>query len=178
MGTSDGFLPPFGAAQSSLISLFQGVLGPNSSYDGLAVMVSSKNGSALTAYATPVDNNTGDGTFINGLHAPEGAASGTAYLPGATRVNGMFGTRLSSRLAVRNVDTRQSATLSFSLRAPGTGDRGSTLPVTRTINPGATLVISDVIQNLFGLKTGEYGTLRVDWTSSGGIAPVFSSQFM
>jgi hypothetical protein len=177
LGTSDGVLPPFGATQSSLISLFQTALGLKPSYDGLAVMVSSKNGSALAAYATPVDNNTGDGTFIYGLHAAEGTTSGTDYLPAVTRVNGMFGTRMSSRLAVRNVDAQQSVTLSFSLRAPNSGNRGST-PVTRTINPGATLVVSNVIQNLFGLKTGEYGAFRVDWTSSGGIAPVFSSQFI
>jgi hypothetical protein len=177
LGTTDGSLPPLGATQSSLLSLFQSALGLEASGDGLAVMVSTRNGSALAAYATSIDNKTGDGTFINGLHATQGATLGTTYLPEANRMTGMFGTRWASRLAIRNIDPQQAITLTFSLQVPDSANRDIT-PVTRVVNKGATLLISDVIQNLFGLKTGNYGAFRVDWISPGGRAPIFSSQFM
>ncbi len=175
--TVDGSLPPFGTTQSRLISLFQGALGLGSSYDGLAVTASSRNGSPLAAYAIAVDNNTGDSTFIDGVHTIGNVTAGVTYLPAATKMNGMFGTRTSSRLAVRNVDAQQSVKLSFSLQVPNSQNQGETR-TTRTLAPGATLVVSDVIRNLFGLSTGHYGSLRVEWTSSGEMAPVFSSQFM
>ena len=177
LGTVDGSLPPFGITQSRLISLFQGAVGPSSPYDGLAVTASSRNGSALAAYAIAVDNNTGDSTFIDGVHTLGDVTAGVSYLPAATKMNGMFGTRTSSRLAVRNIDAQQSIKVSFSLQVPNSQNQAETR-TTRTIAPGATLVVSDVIRNLFGLTTGHYGSLRVEWTSSGGVAPVFSSQFM
>ena len=175
--TVDGSLPPFGTTQSRLISLFQDASGARSSIDGLAVTASSRNGSALAAYAIAVDNNTGDSTFIDGVHTIEDVTAGVTLLPDATKMNGMFGTRTSSRLAVRNIDAQQSVKLSFSLQVPNSQNQVETR-TTRTLAPGATLVVSDVIRNLFGLTTGHYGSLRVEWTSSGGMAPVFSSQFM
>lgn len=172
LATASSSLAPFAAAQSSLTSLFPSAVTPSSNLDGLTVIVTPSN-EALMAYATPVDNSTGDGAFISGIPFQSGLMGGTHYVPVVTRSSGAFGTHWSSRLAVFNPGS-EAISLSFSLHVPK-ADNHDVIPVRKTLGAKATLLFSDVLLELLQKDSG-YGALQVDWIAPSGLAPVFSSQ--
>ncbi len=174
IGTALGSLLPNGTVQSSLVSLFQLAINSALAYEGLTVVVTPLNGVALAAYATTIDNKTGDGFFNYGLHVTSGLTEGIIYLPVVTKVGGLNETQWSSRLVIRNPDNRP-ITLAFSMHLPNSDNR-LRVPVMRSISPQATLIIHDVIQELFQQRPGTYGALKIAWTSPSGIAPLVSSQ--
>ena len=154
--------------------MFSFALQPSISYDGLTVKIIPDNDASLAAYATPVDNFTGDRVVIYGTPAPGGLVQGSTWLPAVTKVDGAYGTRWSSRLAVHNPSDLTS-NLSFSLHVPNT-DNSLAPTVTRALEPKQTLLVGDVVGELLGMAKGNYGALQVEWSSPDGTPPVFSSQ--
>jgi hypothetical protein len=172
LATGSRQLPAYATSQSSLISLFPSAANDSSNLDGLTVVVSSPD-ATLMAYASSVDNNTGDGSFVSGLPVQTHLSGGTHYVPVVTKVTGAFGTEWSSRLAAFNPGL-ETVTLFFSLHLPKSDNR-EVIPVQQALGPKATLVFSDVLEQLLHKASG-YGALQVDWIASSGTAPIFSSQ--
>lgn len=143
--------------QSALSAVFT-ELG-NTSYDVLTLRVTTASASAISAYASVVDNKTQDPVYIQGVPALRG---GSAVLPVVGRSPGANGTYWRSDLTVFNPTTTQ---LSLGLRYRGT---------TKLLSVGAgdTTVLADVL-SMFGVGSGS-GPVQVLWSSSTG--PVVTSR--
>ncbi|MEW5980183.1 MAG: sialidase family protein [Acidobacteriota bacterium] len=146
--------------------------GASPDYPGVTATVTTSAAQGVLAYATPIDNRTGDASFIYAAPQIEGKTSGTAYVPVITKVDGAFGTRWSSRMAVFNPGT-MPVTLTLLWQQPETDNRQAVGKI-RQIGPKETLLVSDAITELFG-QTGGYGAVRIHWTSESGLAPVLTS---
>lgn len=125
-------------------------------------------GIRFAASATLLEVESEDQIFVPA--APAGAGNltgGEVLIPRVVRNRGQFNTFLVSRLIAFNPSAteRRDMTLELWLRGQ---DNTAPRTVQRSVDPGASLLIEDVLQDLFGLAEGT-GALRITW--SGGAGP-------
>ncbi|MCB1054604.1 MAG: hypothetical protein KDD11_03730 [Acidobacteria bacterium] len=90
------------------------------------------------------------------------------YVPRVVRNQGLFGVFLISQLVAYNPSS-QPTLLNLELLLRGQ-DNSAPQSAQLTVNPGQTLAISDVMQQVFGLSEAT-GALKASWQNSQGIAP-------
>ncbi len=123
------------------------------------------NGIAFAASATLLEAESEDQVFVP---ASEPTSDSVLYLPRVVRATGQFDVQLSSWLVVVNESTDATQLIGeLLLRGANNSDPQR---ATRTLAAGETLVLQDVIQDLFGLDVAT-GALRVNWSNADGVAP-------
>jgi hypothetical protein len=116
----------------------------------------------VTALGSKVDNVTSDPTTITGV--PKSASRSRSIIPVVANAPGQLGTSWVSDVVVSNVDTvKRTASIYYHDR---TGQVSA--PVTRQILPGHTLLLDDVVGEVFGKKNAR-GSLRIDADPIGGL---------
>lgn len=128
----------------------------------------SSSGIRFAASATLLEVESEDQIFVPA--APTGAGSltgGEVLIPRVVRNRGQFDTFLVSRLIAFNPSATERRDMAVELWLRG---QDNTAPRTalRSVDPGSSLLIEDVLQDLFGLNEGT-GALRITW--SGGAGP-------
>jgi hypothetical protein len=127
----------------------------------------------VVAYASVVDNATGDAVFVPALRP---SPTEGLVMPVVARTAGFAGTEWASELRITNFgDTAADVAVEF---IPGRGSAGVRASAQRTILPGAVLAFDDVLMELFGLIQA-VGSLRLtclDRASSFGVtARIYNS---
>jgi len=126
----------------------------------------TSSGIRFAASATLLERESEDQIF---LAAKDEALSPVVYfVPRVVRNAGQFDVFLTSWLVAVNQSTSPTE-LSVELWLRGQ-DNSEPLTARRTLAPGATLVVEDVLQDLFFRDDGT-GALRVTWTNDEGVAP-------
>jgi hypothetical protein len=144
-------LPPAGVAQLTDVfaALTQGDVG-----GGRAVIGSGDPDARLLAYASVVDNATGDPEFI----APAARAPASATLASVAHVPGLNGTVWRSDVTAFNPGPATGRIGVTMIPAGAGGPLALAAPL--TIGPGEALDIRDVVASLFGIEAS--GALRLD----------------
>lgn len=93
---------------------------------------------------------------------------GEIFIPRVVRGRGPSGTAQTSELVVLN-PSEETRDFTFELWASGAAG-AAPLTAGRTLGPGASLVFSDVVRDLFGVNE-TLGALRVTWSGPAGPAP-------
>ena len=129
----------------------------------------TSSGVRFTASATLLEAVSQDQIFIPAAPPPaagSGVSSGEVFLPRIVRGPGPFNTTLASNLVAYNASPDQSRQITFELWLRG---RDNTTPQTaqRTVAPGASLLVGDVVHDLFGLDAAT-GALHVTWSGPQG----------
>lgn len=149
LGTNDVAVPAFGfAAVGSVVPV-----------NGVLTIVTNTSGGRLQAYATPVDDASGDTWAVADWNRQSGATGSTASLiPVAGFAPGANGANFRTDLALTNSGSN-SATASLTYYPAN---------VTKSITLGArqTRVIEDVTQTLFGVSGTSVGSIVL--TPQGG----------
>ncbi len=108
----------------------------------------------VTAYASVVDNRTGDAIAIPGARA---ASAESFVIPIVAKKGGAAGTNWVSDLRIFNPGPATQLTLEF---RPEVGTAGANATATATVGTGHQLAVNDVLGTLFGLGDAS-GSLRV-----------------
>ncbi|MDY7095898.1 MAG: hypothetical protein SX243_23230 [Acidobacteriota bacterium] len=128
---------------------------------------SSETGTPFAASFTLLEARSEDQIFLPAADLAEDQES-PLYLPRVVRNRGLFDVFLISQLVAYNPSTQPTLlTLEFLERGQ---DNTSPRSAQRTLSPGQTLLIEDVVQDLFGLSE-RTGALKVSWQNSTGTAP-------
>lgn len=126
----------------------------------------TSNGVRFAASATLLETGSEDQIFLS---ARDEAVSPVVYfVPRVVRATGQFDTSLTSWLVASNPSTSPTR-IDVELWLRGQ-DNSEPLTARRTISAGETLVVEDVLRDLFFLDGGT-GALRVTWANDEGIAP-------
>ncbi len=144
-------LPPVGVAQ--LTDVFAAVTQGDVS-GRRAVIGSSDADARLLAYASVVDNATGDPEFI----APAARASARVTIASVAHVPGLNGTVWRSDVTAFNPGPEEGRIGVTMIPAGGSGPL--TLAAPLTIGPGEALDLQDLVASLFGVEAS--GALRLD----------------
>ena len=129
----------------------------------------TSSGVRFTASATLLEAVSQDQIFIPAAPPPaagSGVSSGEVFFPRIVRGPGQFNTTLASNLVAFNASPDQSRQITFELWQRGQ-DNTTPLTAQRTIAPGASLLVGDVVHDLFGLDAGT-GALHVTWKGPQG----------
>jgi choice-of-anchor B domain-containing protein len=122
-------------------------------------------GIPFAASATLLEAESEDQIFVP---AQEEATAPVYYLPRVVRGTGQFDVQLTSWLVVANESAGATElTVELWLRGQSNSEPQTT---TRTLAAGETLVLRDVIRDLFALDTAT-GALRISWQNGDGKAP-------
>jgi len=130
------------------------------------------NGIRFTASTTLLEIESQDQTFIpaapvDAVEVAQGTA-GDLFFPRVVRGPGLFDTFQTSRLAAFNPATQgRLLTLEFWERGH---DNLAPRTAYRYVEPGQSLLVKDVLQDLFGVDAG-IGALHVSWSGPAGPAP-------
>lgn len=134
----------------------------------------SSNGIRFTASVTLAGGAAGPIFVPATADSPAGAAveastaegsRGEIFIPRVVRGRGPSGTAQTSELVVLN-PSGETRDFTFELWAPG----AAPLTAGRTLGPGASLIVSDIARDLFGVSE-TLGALRVTWSGPAGPAP-------
>lgn len=151
LGSMPVELPPFGSTQVTQI-LAQ--LGASSVDDAYAVVRSDTSRAEYFAYASVVDNVSGDPLTVLPVQA---STSDPLYLPAVAHNPGLNGTMWRTDLEVHNPGTVQA---SYRVELLKTGQDNSTPPsATFLLDPGTSYRYLDVVGSVFGFSGS--GALRV-----------------
>ncbi len=131
---------------------------PGSSPSYATVTVTAGAG-RITAYASLVDNHTGDAVFIPAVQPP---TVDRLLIPVVARHSGRAGTRWRSSLQLVNL-APATVTLDLRLR-PRQGAPGPPAHASATLPPAHALAIADVVSELFGLDQSA-GSLEISLRS-------------
>ncbi|MBV8517951.1 MAG: PKD domain-containing protein [Acidobacteria bacterium] len=157
VGATDVAVPPSNFQQAPLADFFPQLVGR--SYDSLSMRITATASSALSAYASVIDNASQDPIYIQALPAPSGDA---LTIPVVGRTPGANGTFWRSDVAIFNpTNGRQTLTVTYA---------GAQKLL--ALNASSTLLLNDVL-SLYGLTSGS-GTLDIRWSS--GTGPVVTSR--
>lgn len=152
LGTFSNTLPPFGYKQINRV--FSNVTG-NDVDDGFAVLKTSTDNGAFFAYASVVDNLTGDPIAISAARLPEEAPTGPArpiYVAAAAHVAGAAGTNWRTDLEIHNWSD-QRASYTIELLEHG---KNNSSPEMRSfaLAPGRSARFADVLDTVFAFEGG------------------------
>jgi len=146
--------------------IFEGVTSSDVE-DGYAVLYTTTNGGSFFAYASVVDNRTGDPVYITPQVRPHasvnqaaglavrdvakaGAPSASLYIPASAHVPGAAGTNWRTDLELHNPGTVQGR---YTLGLLKRNQANSSPPVkTFTVAPGRSLRLEDVLDSAFGFS--------------------------
>ncbi len=156
-------VPPFSNVQVNRIF---DELDAGSSANAFARITVSGQG-RIAAYASVVDNGTGDAIYIPASH-PMG---GPVMIPITAKKAGAADTNWVTDLRVMNGGS-SPAQVSLEYR-PEQGTGGSAATITRTVQPGTVLALDDVLGTTFGLSDAT-GSLRV--VPAGGVPILVTSR--
>jgi subtilisin-like proprotein convertase family protein len=134
---------------------------------GYAKVTVTAGAGRITAYASLVDNHTGDAVFIPAVQPP---VIDRLLIPVVARQSGRGGTRWRSSLQLVNLGPA-AATLDLRLRQRQ-GGPPQPAAATATLDPGRALAIEDVVEELFGLDQA-VGSLEI--SLPGGEAPIVAT---
>ena len=129
------------------------------SYDALTMKIVASSPSAVSGYASVVDNRTQDPIYIQAVAPPHG---NTLIVPVVGRAPGANGTFWRSDVTLFNPG---SSTMTLTLRYHGVSQQLS-------VGGGDTVELPDVLSR-FGLTSGS-GTLQMSWSAAAG--PVVTSR--
>ena len=131
-------------------------------HDAHAIVHSAGQGAKSLAYASVVDNRSGDPIAVT---SPV-VGSGPIYVPGAAALSGAAGTDWKTDLEVHNPGTTQ-ASYSIALLKR---DQANPTPTTKSFNlgPGQSVRYANVLQSMFGFSGA--ATLRITPTSGQVVA--------
>ena len=129
----------------------------------------TSSGIRFVASVTLLETTSEDQVFVPARPAD---SSPVYYLPRVVRAQGQFNTFLTSYLVARN-DAAVPTTLTLALWLRGQ-DNSAPQTVQRVIPAGGTLVVADVVHELFGLEEAT-GALQVAWTNTEQRAPRIQS---
>src|SRR5258708_7832918 len=135
------------------------------SYGRLTMTISTSSASALSAYASVIDNRTQDPVYIQAIPVP--GNGGSLLLPAVGRAAGANGTYWRSDVTLYNARSTGTAVYLRFLAAGSDNRNASYRPY--GLAAGQTLVIRAVLAD-FGLSSGT-GALQVFWLD-GGSGPV------
>ncbi|PWB73600.1 MAG: hypothetical protein C3F15_09410 [Holophagae bacterium] len=121
-----------------------------------AIVTVSAGAGRITAYASLVDNHTGDAVFIPAVRPPP---VDRLMVPVVARHPGREATRWRSSLQVVNLG-QAAVTLDLQLR-PRMGSPSSAGSAAVTVQPGRALAVADVVRELFGLDQA-VGSLQIN----------------
>jgi Proprotein convertase P-domain len=144
-----------------------GLSQPTGSAPGYAKVTVTAGAGRITAYASLVDNRTGDAVFIPAVQTP---AIDRLVIPVVARQPGRGGTRWRSSLQLVNLGPA-AAVLDLRLRQRQ-GAPHQPAATSATLDPGRTLTFEDVLEELFGLDRG-VGSLEI--SLSGGEAQIVAT---
>ncbi len=131
-------------------------VGSGASADNLYALVRTVDGPGrIVAYASTVDNRTGDAILIPAIR-PEPV--GQLVLPVVARTLGQIDTDWRTELRIANLGDHP-AVLNFEFK-PRREDPGEPATVSRTVAPGTVLALGDAMEELFGAFHG-VGSLRL-----------------
>jgi PKD repeat protein len=165
-GTAAIAVPPNSFSQQSIAALFPTVAGGN--YSSLSMGILASGSSALSVYASVIDNRTQDPVYIQAT--PPTPAS-KLVIPAVGRLPGANGTFWRSDVTLFNPNPTITQTITLRYRAAGADNRNA--PSRQyTVAGWRTMVLADVL-SAFGLTSGS-GALEVTWNS--GTAPVVTSR--
>jgi hypothetical protein len=150
---------------------------------GFAVVSTTNEGDRFFAYASVVDNRTGDPIFIPAVRIDQSSSArsasdfsgitsqGVIYVPGCAHVSGYGGSTWRTDLVLHNPAALAVVNTVELLEA----DQGNISPLLEsfTVPAGASLELGDVLQTVFGI-TGT-GALRV--TAGSGTTVVISRTY-
>ena len=143
--------------QASLASFFPAVA--NRSFSALSMRADMGAPSAVSVYASVVDNRTQDPIYLQAAGAPSGSRS---TIPAVGRAPGANGTFWRSDVRLFNpTGVAMGVTLRY---------QAATVPV--TVMPNHTVILSDVVSQ-FGAASGS-GALEILWNGNAG--PVIASR--
>ena len=166
LGSSTATIPGNNFQQASLVTWFPAV--GNRSLAGMSMKVTSASNSAVSVYASVVDNRTQDPIYIQGVPQPSGAQ---LVIPAVGRAAGANGTFWRSDVTLYN-PTTQSMSVALRFLAAGADDRNAPMQAVQ-ISAGRTATISDVMTWL-GLGDGS-GALQVSWSGTAA-GPIVTSR--
>lgn len=165
IGAATVTVPANNFQQGSLANYFPAIA--NGIGSRLSVRISSGASSAVSVYASVVDNKTQDPVYIQAIPAPSGSSM---VLPAVGRAAGANGTFWRSDV---NVFNPAGSTATYTLRYIAAGSDGRNAPARSfTLSPSAQATFSDVLSS-FGVASGN-GALEVRW--NGGLGPVVTSR--
>jgi PKD repeat protein len=167
LGAASITIAPNNFQQTSLTSLWPSLAG--ASYGRLTMTINTSSASALSAYASVVDNRTQDPVYIQAIPVP--GNGGSLVLPAAGRAPGANGTYWRSDVTLYNA-RGTAAAVYLRFLAAGSDNRNAPFRP-YSLAAGQTLVIRDVLAD-FGLSSGT-GALQVFWLD-GGSGPVVTSR--
>lgn len=162
IGSKDVTVPANNFSQTALTSYFPAL--SDGSFDRLTLSIQTPSSSALSAYASVVDNRTQDPVYIQARTTPQPAAN-ELVIPAVGRAPGANGTFWRSDVTMFN---SHGVPFDVTLRY-GASARSYTL------GAGETVVLRDVLAS-FGLTSGT-GALRISWTAAGGGPAVTSRTY-
>jgi len=162
VGTTETLeLPPGGQTQWSLAQRFPDYFGK-----GMTAEFRPVSGMAPLAYATVVDNLSGDPTYYSAT-----TPSSLVYLPVVSRVHGAGGTVFTSDVSIANVsDLTETLTVTF---LQSDLDTASPISSRVSVGPHATHQMDDVLRDLLQLGDA-YGSLKIQ--TSGGATILVSER--
>lgn|GEM_PF-6449613 len=154
-------LGPKATRTQRIVQLFPDVV----HHEGPFTVRFSSNGIRFAASATLLEAESEDQIFVP---AQEEATAPVFYLPRVVRATGQFDVQLSSWLVVTNESSGPTQlTVELWLRGQNNSDPQK---AQRTLAAGETLVLQDVIRDLFALETAT-GALRITYQNGDGKAP-------
>jgi hypothetical protein len=121
-----------------------------------AIVAVAAGAGRITAYASLVDNHTGDAVFIPAVRPPP---VDRLMVPVVARHPGRDATRWRSSLQVVNLG-QAAVTLDLQLR-PRMGSPSSPGSAAATVQPGRAFAVADVVSELFGLDQA-VGSLQIN----------------
>jgi hypothetical protein len=158
-------VPASNFQQASLATYFPAIT--YGSYDILSMRVSSTVSSAISAYASVIDNRSQDPIYMQGARAAGGSS---LMLAAVGRVPGANGTFWRSDVTFFN-PAPYSVSLNLRYLPTNTDNRGATT-TSIPVGAGQTVVLRDLVSR-FGVTSGQ-GALEVSWSGSAG--PVVTSR--
>ncbi len=152
LGTFSNTLPPFGYKQINRV--FEKVTASDVD-DGFAVLKTTTDNGAFFAYASVVDNLTGDPIAISAMRLPEEAPTGSArpiFVAAAAHVAGVAGTNWRTDLEIHNWS---DAHASYTIELLEHGKNNSS-PEMRSfaLAPGKSTRFVDVLDTVFDFEGG------------------------
>lgn len=156
IGTKNYSLPPYGYFQET--NIINTITSANVD-DAYAVVSSSTPGASYFAYASVIDNRTGDPVCV--VRVAVGNSGDPLYVPGTAHVTGVGGSNWRTDLELHNSGSIQ-ATYTIALLKR---DQANSNPETRSygLSAGSAIRYNDIVGSMFGYSGA--ATLRITPTS-------------
>jgi hypothetical protein len=158
-------LPPRSVRQNRTDRLFPAVEGRPGPF---TARFFTADGVRFVASATLLEARSEDQIFVPARPLAPATQGADLYLPRVTRSPGQFGVFLISNLVAHNPGT-EATQLQLELWLRGQ-DNSTPLTAGATVAGGGTLVIADLLRELFSLDEAT-GAVKVTWQNPSGIAP-------